>query len=183
MKKTTVLFCLFFSFLSSAQTTLYLVRHAEKVTSSATKDPELTAIGQFRAQNIAKMLSNAGISRIFSSDYQRTMQTAQPLADYLNLEIEIYRPEKLAQFAGELKNSKENILIVGHSNTTPKLAEYLSGQHINSMTEEQYDTLYQVILIPKQKAIVNHFKTIPSQALKQNKIIIPVQKKDTKHAN
>jgi hypothetical protein len=40
---------------------IYLVRHAEK--ESAGKDPDLTAQGQARAQNIATLLHKAGIAR------------------------------------------------------------------------------------------------------------------------
>lgn len=153
---------------ANAETTIYLVRHAEKITNSDTKDPELTAIGKFRAQNIAKQLSEAGITDIYSTNFNRTLQTATPLADFLNLEIKNYDPKKLIEFAKQVKTMQGNILIVGHSNTTPKLTQLISGQIIKPIAEDEYDNLYQIILTTDQ-TILNKFKTIPSYVLHSEK--------------
>lgn len=149
---------------ANAETTIYLVRHAEKITNSDTKDPELTAIGKFRAQNIAKQLSQVGITEIYSTQFKRTLQTAKPLANFLNFEIKDYDPSKLVEFAKQVQTMQGHILIVGHSNTTPKLTSLLSGQKIKLIAEDEYDNLYQVI-ITEQQTILNKFKTIPSYAL------------------
>ena len=156
---------------SYAQTTLYFVRHAEKQTITGLKDPELTPIGQFRAKNIANQLSKAKITRIFSTNYKRTRQTAQPLADYLKLELEIYDPSKLVAFSEKLKTLNAAALIVGHSNTTTQLASLVSGKPMYPMTENEYDNMYQVILEGDVK-ILNWLKTIPSFML-QSKPLVP----------
>lgn len=59
--------------------TFYLVRHAEKVADDS-NDPDLTAAGREQAVKIATRLKNKGITDIWSSDYQRTRETAAPPA-------------------------------------------------------------------------------------------------------
>ena len=57
--------------------TIYLVRHAEKLAGD---DPSLTPEGAARAELLAETLGDAGIVRIYSTDYARTRGTAAPLA-------------------------------------------------------------------------------------------------------
>jgi probable phosphoglycerate mutase len=134
--------------------TAYLVRHAEKVTSGEAmvvadpKDPPLTAAGQSRAKVLAEMLEGEPITAIWSSDYKRTRDTAAPLADLLNLEVQIYDPGDLEGLAAQLRaNPNQTVLVVGHSNTTPQLAEALGGEGGTPIYEKsEYDRLYVVDL-------------------------------------
>ena len=174
MKKLLIIL-LFISGIASADTTIYLVRHSEKNVKEGVKDPGLTQIGLFRAQNIAKLLSSAGVTQIFSTDTKRTMQTAQPLADYQGIGISHYDPSKLEEFAQELKQTQETILVVGHSNTTPQLTQFLSNQDINAIEDDEYDNVYQVI-ITEYKTLVNRLKSIPSYALNKPEMRIKVKK-------
>ncbi|WP_444996588.1 SixA phosphatase family protein [Aliikangiella sp. IMCC44359] len=121
--------------------TIYLVRHAEKQTDD-TKNPSLTQQGQQRAKKLAQTLKLKNIKRIFSTQYKRTIQTALPLAKQLKIDIEFYDPGKLLLFANEITTLKENILIVGHSNTTPVLVELLGGKPFGKIKENEYDRLY-----------------------------------------
>ncbi len=149
---------------ANAETTIYLTRHAEKATNTENKDPELTAIGKFRAENIAKQLSKVGIVAIYSTNYKRTLQTAKPLANYLNLEIKIYDSKNPLEFAEQVKTMQGAIFIVGHSNTVPKLTHLISGKPVKTINEKEHDNLYQVILT-KNHTILNRFKSIPSYGL------------------
>jgi len=173
--KNLTLIILFFSSIVFADTSIYLVRHAEKMIIEGEKDPELTQLGLFRAQNIAKQLSSVGVTQIFSTDYKRTMQTAQPLADYQGIEIQQYDPKNLEAFAEQLKQIKGVVLVVGHSNTTPQLTQLLSHQEIQEIQEDEYDNLYQVI-ITENKTLVNRFKSIPSYALNKPSMKINLKK-------
>lgn len=173
--KKIILLILFFSSIVIADTSIYLVRHAEKMIIEGENNPELTQIGLFRAQNIAKLLSSVGVTQIFSTDYKRTMQTAQPLADYQSIEIQQYDPKNLEAFAEQLKQINGVVLVVGHSNTTPQLTRLLSNQEVNDMTEEEYDNVYQVI-ITEEKTILNRLKSIPSYALNKPSMKINVKK-------
>ncbi len=123
--------------------TIFLVRHAEKTTKK--EDPSLTAEGQQRAEQLADLLTDAEITRIYSSDYVRTRDTAAPLAKQLGLEVEIYDAGNLKAIASKLKTEGERALVVGHSNTTPGLVELLGGQGGEPIVEAtEYDRLYIV---------------------------------------
>lgn len=129
--------------------TLYLVRHAEKVADGS-KDPNLTDAGRERADNIAERLQNKGIEDVWSSDYQRTRNTAGPLAAQLGLELEIYNPKNQTEFLTQLQQRHNNALIVGHSNTIPELARMLCQCEVGDMDETEYDRLIVIDVLNGQ---------------------------------
>jgi broad specificity phosphatase PhoE len=139
-----------FSFCSFAvdDYSIYLVRHAEKLMD--VKNPALTACGATRAEQLADLLSKTGITSIYSTSYQRTMQTATPLSSLKNIAIKNYNPGQLEQFALQLRQRKNNALVVGHSNTTPMLVELLTKQTVAALTEQDYQYLYQVQFVNEQ---------------------------------
>lgn len=121
--------------------TYYLVRHAEKTTEKS--DPALTIAGQKRSEDLAVRLSKVPLRAIYSSDYTRTRDTAVPTAIAKNLEIIIYNPRDLDSFAKELMALSGNILVVGHSNTTPQLSALLGGPEGSPIVEAtEYNRLY-----------------------------------------
>lgn len=134
--------------LAEVDRTIYLVRHAEKQTDGS-KDPLLTLIGQQRATNIGQMLKDKNITAIYSSDYNRTRQTAQPLAQLLGITVIIYDPSKLEAFARQLLNRQGNLLIVGHSNTTPGLASLLGAKDFGEIDHSEYHRVYQLSFGPE----------------------------------
>lgn len=129
---------------------IYLVRHAEKVTDGGAmlvddpKDPPLTAEGKARSDALADVLSDAGITQIWSTDTIRTRDTAAPLAEQLGLDVQLYNASDLEGFAALLLESPEKkVLVVGHSNTTPQLVEALGGDGGSPIVEKtEYDRLY-----------------------------------------
>lgn len=142
-----------------ADATFYLVRHAEKI-SDGSKDPHLTELGQIRALKLAQQLSVANISKIYSTDYNRTQETVKPLSDLLRIPVESYDPRLLKEFAEKLKNETGNIVIVGHSNTTPTLTYLLSDTPVDGIDDSEYENLYEVVLI-NGKARLNRSKIFP----------------------
>jgi len=132
----------------SSSLVVFLVRHAEKVDQS--RDPDLSEEGYARAQALAKALADAGLERVFSSDYIRTRETARPVADLYGLEIEEYDPSDLYDLADALRAKGGRHLVVGHSNTTPALVEILGGEAGPAIVEEtEYDRLY-ILTIGKE---------------------------------
>lgn len=121
---------------------IYLVRHAEKQQEG--KNPGLTQCGQLRAKQLASLLSQAKINQVYSTSYQRTRQTANPFAVKQHIAVQNYNPKHLEQLSIQLQQRKENSLVVGHSNTTPQLAELLSKQKMAPLTELDYQQLYQI---------------------------------------
>lgn len=122
---------------------IYLVRHAEKQADGG-KNPSLTTVGKQRASHIAEMLKDKNISAIYSTDYNRTQQTAVPLAKKLGIKVSDYDPRKLEVFAKQVLESSGNLLIVGHSNTTPELAFLLGGDAFGDIDDSEYDRVYQL---------------------------------------
>ncbi|WP_051215873.1 SixA phosphatase family protein [Ferrimonas futtsuensis] len=120
--------------------TVFLVRHSEKEPG---KDPALTPEGQGRAQSLAGLLSSVRLDGIYSTDYRRTRETAEPTADEQGLPVSFYSPRELKQFAEQLKLRGGKVLVVGHSNTTPQLVSLLGGEAGDPIDEKhEFDRLY-----------------------------------------
>jgi broad specificity phosphatase PhoE len=81
-----VLFIALCCLLPACTTKYYLVRHAEKQDDSS--NALLSAAGLARANILRDSLLGKGIDRVFASTFQRTQQTAQPLATALDLPFE-----------------------------------------------------------------------------------------------
>ena len=141
--------------LSCKTTRYYIVRHAEKETTTTnttmTSDVPLSAAGKERAEALEALLQKENIKHVFSTNYIRTKSTAQPLADAIHLPIEIYDP-KDPQFVSKLKALNGNALIVGHSNTVDDLVNELTGKKeiISDLPDSAYGDLFVVIKNRKQ---------------------------------
>lgn len=110
-------------------TTFILVRHAEKALDG-TKDPALTKEGEIRAQHLSDLFAKADITAIYATNFRRTRMTVAPLAENKGLEIQPYEwknPNALLNKMLEA-NTGGIIVISGHSNTTPFLANALLGK-------------------------------------------------------
>ena len=140
-------------FESQATTTIIFVRHAEKATEPA-DDPGLSAAGQRRVAELTRQLVDAdvvaGIDAIYATDYNRTQETARPIADALDLPINTYDArDSETVLATILKEHKGKIiLVVGHSNTVPMLIANLgASKKVPPIHESEYDNIY-IISIP-----------------------------------
>lgn len=142
-------------FESQATTTLIFVRHAEKALQPP-DDPGLSPAGRRRVAELTRQLVDAdvvaGVDAIYSTPFKRTLETARPLAEALDLPIHRYDPdpeEYEAVLANILKSHKGRIvLVVGHSNTIPELiAELGASKKVPPIAEGEYDNIY-IISIP-----------------------------------
>ncbi|MGH7540743.1 MAG: phosphoglycerate mutase family protein, partial [Gemmatimonadota bacterium] len=128
---------------------LFLLRHAETLTSTSGEgrpDPSLSETGRARAQALARALGAAGVTAVWSSAYRRTQETAAPLAAALGLDVEPYDASRLNEVADALAGGEGRIVVVGHSNTTPRLVELLGGDPGEPIDERtEYDRLYVLI--------------------------------------
>lgn len=127
--------------------TIYLVRHSEKdISSNNHSDPPLTRCGEKRSESLSSFLRDVHLDAIYSTDYNRTKNTALPTAKFKGLEIKEYNSEKLKDFSKSLLESKQNALVVGHSNTTGVLAGLLVGEEIGDFDLGIYNRVYQVVI-------------------------------------
>ncbi len=107
-------------------TTIVFVRHAEKA-KDGTEDPPLTDAGTVRAVQLGYALRSDSISAVFSTNYERTRKTALPTANFHDLTVELYENKDLYQFLEDVveRYRGQKILIVGHSNSVPKMLNIL----------------------------------------------------------
>ena len=110
-------------------TTFYLIRHAEKDrTNPDDIDPELNQDGLGRAMHWAEILNEVALDAIYTTDFERTRMTAAPASVKQDITVQVYDPEELNidQFVAD--NLGKNVLVVGHSNTTPDMVNKLIGE-------------------------------------------------------
>ena len=105
--------------LLTAPRQVFLVRHTERELEG--EDPPLVAAGEARAQALAETLRDAGITRIITTQWRRTRDTAQPLAKLLRLMPQVIpvlegkARENVEEVAAAVRRYKdETVLIVGH---------------------------------------------------------------------
>jgi 2,3-bisphosphoglycerate-dependent phosphoglycerate mutase len=151
----SLVFCLLISGCTQAQevkeestlTTFILIRHAEKGTDDP-RNPSLSEEGIARAQNLVALLKHVDVNVLYSTPYKRTQQTIQPLADKYTLSIQEYNPSSM-DFLNEAwaQNKGKTIVISGHSNTTPMVANYLLGEEkYGNLDESEYDKVFVVTI-------------------------------------
>ena|ERR1041385_7920741 len=144
--------------LSSCTRTIYVVRHAERMkTPSGTMVPNdmpLSEAGKVRAFVLRDELQDKHIRHIYSTNTVRTISTADPLSQAININIKIYNTrDSLDQFIEMVRKMKGNTLIVGHSNTVDDIVNKLCNQTkvAGDLPDSVYDNLY--ILTQKGKKI------------------------------
>ena len=140
------------SLVSQEISTYYLIRHAEKEVI-ADRNPNLTSIGELRAQAWAEIFRDIKFDAVYSTDYKRTKATAKPTALKNNLDLILYHPRNIniEKFKEETKG--KTVLIVGHSNTIPNFVNQLIEQKkYPNIEDDNNGNLYIVEL-------GEHFKT------------------------
>ena len=125
--------------------TVILVRHAEKkIVAPENKDPDLSPAGVARAEELARMFGDAGITGIYATQYKRTQQTVKPLADKLGLQATQVEAAKTPELVKQLRSRKsgEVIFIAGHNNSVPEIIAALGGPKLPIIPETEFDNLY-----------------------------------------
>lgn len=129
-----------------AGATFVLVRHAEKATDDP-RDPSLTPAGLDRAERLARMLADAGLTAVYATAYRRTQSTAQPTASQHGLPVTTYdAAQPPAALAARLRadHRRGTVLVVGHSNTAPGLAAALCACEVEPLAESEYGRYYRL---------------------------------------
>ena len=130
------------------QTTVIVLRHAEKATESnddsvPLKDPE----GLARAATLAQVAERAGVTVIYVTQALRTQQTAAPLATNRGItpiQFDSGDVDGLINDVLASRNRGRVIVIVGHSNTVPIIVERLGGGTVT--VGNQFDNLFVLTL-------------------------------------
>ncbi len=135
---------------ASGQEAIYLVRHAERASTAA--DSPLSAAGEARARSLATSLHDAGITRIYTTELRRTIQTAAPLALAINVTPTVVAAGDSPSLIASVRSTKphDRLLIVGHSNTVPDMLRALGVSPAITIADNEFDNLF--IVIPKGDA-------------------------------
>ncbi len=122
--------------------TVFLVRHAEKASSGG-DDPSLSDAGRHRAETLAATLADAGITAIFTSEYKRARETAEPLSRKLGVTPTVVSARDLDGLVAKLRalGPGGRALVVGHSNTVPAVATRLTGVKLADFADTEFDKL------------------------------------------
>jgi len=130
---------------AAGQEAVIVVRHAEKLDDS--DDPPLSGDGYRRAARLAGLLDDAGIDAIYGTERQRTIQTAQPLADRLGLEIGVVPRAGTDDLERRLRtqHADDVVLVVGHSDTVPGILSALGVRESVTIADADYDNVFVVI--------------------------------------
>lgn len=139
---------------------VYVVRHAERADGGAARppggmagenamlapaDPPLSTEGQARAARLALMLREAGITRIYTTEYARTRQTAEPVARAAGVEITVVPSKDHAALVQKISAPGGPALVVGHSNTVPDILKALGIEEPIRIADSEYDNLFVVV--------------------------------------
>jgi broad specificity phosphatase PhoE len=140
---------------AASTTTVFVMRHAEKLTSNPDDpDPALSPAGEARALELAQFFGRApkgqGLDAVIVSEYRRTQDTVRPLANRLGIPVIVVPAEEVSVTAkrGVSENRGGRVLIVGHSDTVPDIVRELSGIDVGGMAETEYGIVY-LVAVPR----------------------------------
>ena len=125
-----------------AQQAVFVVRHGEMISE---KDERLTEAGRARADRLAKMLRDSKIAAVYSTDTERTIGTARPLADAIGQKIRTYDAIPALVDRIRRENPHDAVLVVGHSNTVGPILTALGCAEAVQIASDEYDNLFLVL--------------------------------------
>ncbi len=135
---------------SAAQEAIFLVRHAERLNDS--QDSPLSDAGRARAERLAQLLREAGITEIFVTQFQRTAQTAQPLADLLKVPMKKMPAAETDALVKTLRglDAHARALVVSHGDRLPTLLRDLGYDQTVTIPPDDYGDLF--IVFPEDRS-------------------------------
>ena len=156
--KALALFLLVFVSVSNAwaQPVVVIVRHAEKATNGG-NDPDLSSAGRARAEALARILKDSGITAIFATEFKRTQETAAPTATSTQVTPMVVAAKDTAALVARLHQLNGNALVVGHGDTIPNLVKALGINSPINIPDADYSELFIVILGDKPQLFRLHY--------------------------
>ena len=129
-----------------SESVYYFIRHAEKDRSNPeNKNPELNQQGKIRALNWLYFFRDIPLKKIYSTNYNRTIQTVKQIAEEKKIPISYYSPENIDVENFKKQNKNMSILVVGHSNTTPELVNLIIGENkFEKMNDNDNSSLFVI---------------------------------------
>jgi broad specificity phosphatase PhoE len=156
--KTLALFLSVFVSVSiaSAQPVVVIVRHAEKASNGG-NDPDLSSAGRARADALARILKDSGITAIFTSEFKRTQETAAPIAKSAGVVSTVVAAKDTDALVAKLHQLNGNALVVGHGNTIPNIIKALGFNSSINIPDADYSELLIITLGDKPQLFRLHY--------------------------
>lgn len=116
--------------------TIVLLRHGGRDPNEDGTNPRLTGRGRKRAAELPAVIGNIGVTAIYCPNLRRNLETAQPLADFLGLKINIisnrrlFDPKKLARELLDgfiLKHPNGVVVWIGNYRNLEELYKLVDG--------------------------------------------------------
>jgi broad specificity phosphatase PhoE len=107
---------------------------------------------------LTERLKDAGVTAIYATQARRTVETAEPLAKALGLEIRVHSYEDSDGLVRLLRSEhgKDRVLVVGHWSTIPKILKALGNAEEIKIERSAYDNLFVVVPKGEQAPTVLH---------------------------
>ena len=144
--------------MTTAGTTVILIRHAERLDAApGDNNPHLSADGHSRARLLVHVLNPANISAIYTSEYVRTQETAQPLAEALGVSpVEGLEASQIKKDI-QVNHSGKTVLVVGHTDTVPEVLELL-GDGSHEIDPDEFDNMFIATVLGENSVRVIRLK-------------------------
>ncbi|MFQ5635871.1 MAG: histidine phosphatase family protein [Gammaproteobacteria bacterium] len=140
-------------FESQATTTVVFVRYAE-LADPGRDNPGLSPAGRARAEELARAIGEidviAGVDAIFATQFRSTQETAEPLAERLQIPVQVVDSGNVDGLERMiLKEYKGRIvLVISDREAIPALIQAFHGsKRLPPMADGEHDILY-VVSIP-----------------------------------
>ncbi|KAA2234753.1 phosphoglycerate mutase family protein [Salinarimonas soli] len=139
---------------SWAQQAVIIVRHAEQTPTGGMMDgdPPLNEHGAKRAQALPERLRQAGIKAVYSSQYARSRETAEPLIQATSARTYVVPKDDMAALTAHIREHHANdvVAVVGHSDTIPAMLKAWGHPEPVEIGRAEFDGLW--LVVPRQGA-------------------------------
>jgi len=100
------------------------------------------------------MFSGAGIAAIYATQFKRTQQTVNPLAEQLRLTVTRIEAKKTSELVAQIRkaNIGQTVFVAGHNNSVPEIIAALGGPQLPIIPETEFDNLY-ILTIQKDGGV------------------------------
>ena len=135
---------------------VYLIRHAEKDRSDPlNKNPHLNEKGIERSLLWNGYFENKELNSIYSTNYNRTIETVLPISIAKGIKPIIYSASNI-NYESFLKKEKGNtVIVVGHSNTIPGFVNKLiKDDYYKQINDTVNSNLY---IVKKCSEEISHY--------------------------
>ena len=126
--------------------TIYLVRHAEKDTMDKSDNPPLIEEGYARANRLFELLDTVNFSKVYSTKYERNLNTVKPLVDAKSIDLKIYEWHDWHNDVDQIIKNEGVYLICGHGDNLLPMIEYMGGKiPMEELGHYEYKNLFKVV--------------------------------------